>query len=725
MAANNLGELKALPSLQGLEATSIVNSVASIAASAFNTRIEAFTAQLAAAFLECSNEQNNSQKAHAAFHSFNLLKENRYAFYYVASERVEAALKESVQEFFGNKDTTLSAEMKGLSLVSFDEMDQKLSIGKASRSFENANADHLNSIGLRLAHLVKRDELPLSANPFRPEVFVGAMYEAWTEFEPDAETHPLFLPLISPALFVDLPAMYEAVNDALIARGVLPAVKDAYRIKKSNLVQEAMRDEQAQAKAAEVQAQLRKLLSPAHESAGPVSNPADIQQQVLQATAASNQLLGYLASLQKGMLEQQLLGAAGSMASNASILAEIKRKAPQGMLSRVDENAIDLLARVFDVVFADRHIPGEMKSLIGGLQVPVLKAALLDKEFFFEQSHPARQLIDLLTRSALAWDEQKGRDDPLYQAIEKNVERVQKDFDRQISVFAEVVSSIESVLREDEDQSSAALAEPISVAMRKEKVVQAKKAATHDVQMRIGTGEVVAFVETFLENKWVNVLTLAYSVKEQKPQVLESAVRTMDDLIWSVKPKITQPERKELIAKLPSMLAALNKWLDVIKLNDAERLQFFAELAECHASIVRAPLELTPERQIEIAMEVAKKAAERRREKEAQKKPEPVPDAYEQKVQRLERGTWFEFEQEDGGIKKVRLAWVSPLRSLYIFSTRDRKESFSLSAEELSACLRENRAMLVLAAGVVDRALAEAFAHDGANDPDIEAKSAA
>lgn len=139
-----------------------------------------------------------------------------------------------------------------------------------------------------------------------------------------------------------------------------------------------------------------------------------------------------------------------------------------------------------------------------------------------------------------------------------------------------------------------ALSVPITQALQQEKIAQATKAAKNDVALRIGTGELAAFVETFLEHKWVPVLTLVYSIQEKKPQAVESAVKAMDDLVWSVKPKITLEERKELIAKLPSMLAILNKWLNVVKLDDAARLQFFAELAKCHASIVRAPLELSP-----------------------------------------------------------------------------------------------------------------------------------
>jgi len=199
----------------------------------------------------------------------------------------------------------------------------------------------------------------------------------------------------------------------------------------------------------------------------------------------------------------------------------------------------------------------------------------------------------------------------------------------------------------------------------------------------------------------------------------------MDDLIWSVKPKITMAERKDLITRLPAMLAALNQWLNLLKWDDEERLKFFAELAECHASIVRAPLELSPQRQLEIAMEVAKQAAERRLQQRANAAPEPVPDDADKRVEHLERGVWMEFATAGGAWKRVKLAWVSPLRTLYIFSTGDRKEAFSLSAESLAQTLRKERARIVSTDQLVGRALAEALNSVGANDAQMETQSAA
>ena len=212
----------------------------------------------------------------------------------------------------------------------------------------------------------------------------------------------------------------------------------------------------------------------------------------------------------------------------------------------------------------------------------------------------------------MGWEQRKGPDDPLFQAMQRSVDRVGRDYEQELSVFTEAVNELEASIQAEEKAAAVAIAAPIAAALKQEKMAESNQLAKNAVALRIGTGEVIAVVEAFLEQRWTSVLTIAYSIEDDKPGAVNNATKTMDDLIWSVRPKLTPDDRKQLIAKLPGLLSALNKWLDVIKWQDADRLQFFAELAECHASIVRAPLEMSPERQVEIAMQVAQQAAERR-----------------------------------------------------------------------------------------------------------------
>jgi hypothetical protein len=469
-------------------------------------------------------------------------------------------------------------------------------------------------------------------------------------------------------------------------------------------------------------------------------------------TGARQPLMAYLAQLQKAV-PYESIGSLASTTGAAAVLPDapaatsakvfylpkIKESMPEGSLSRADESTIDLLSAVFDTVFHDQNISQEIRDLIRLLQIPVLKAALVDKNFFFQETHPARRLIDLLSR--MGWEQRKGPEDPLFQAMQRSVDRVGRDYDHELSVFTEAVDALEASIQIEERAAATAIAAPIAAALKAEKLAESNKLASNAVALRIGTGEVIAVIEAFLEQRWVSVLTVAYSVEDDKPGAVNNATKAMDELIWSVRPKLNAEDRKQLISKLPGLLASLNKWLDVIKWQDADRLQFFAELAECHASIVRAPLEMSAERRLEISVQVAQQAAERRlvlqAKAEAAEKAvaaarvsEPEAEAAEQEaaieVGGLTRGMWLEFAPAGSEeVRKVKLAWISPLRTLYIFSTASRQEAFSMSGEDLARRFREQTVQMVRSEGVVAIALSQALARNAVNDGAIDPPASA
>ncbi|MQA36592.1 DUF1631 family protein [Rugamonas aquatica] len=801
----------------------------------------------------------------------NQLRNRNFAFLHLASSTLEKALRREIAELSPTVKGAPRLSEQPLSLVPFEEMDNKVALGGVSKPFESLYSDQLQTLNVRLAFLLDRDILRVSQNPFRPEVFLVALQQAWVEFDTEADAAPLLQPLIKPGMFIELGPMLDALNLALQSKGVLPGSVDGYQGRKADKPKAAAPSRVRGNQAALAQ-QLRQFFAssdvagsvageivdniadglmqgvdlsipdlpmsalnsgavwvpkageqggagtgPAQAAvphgavphavgssgagvlmaagfaagaagvpavaaggfmpAGPVPGTAGVwvqgpaqglvpgalsneDAQRLSQIGAKQPLLAYLAQLQKAVPYESIgtLGAvagaaplpsshaadgtassatAGAAGGNVFYLPNIKASMPQGSLSRTDESTIDLLSAIFDTVFRDQNISQEIRDLIRFLQIPVLKAALVDKNFFFQEAHPARRLIDLLSR--MGWEQRKGPEDPLFQAMQRSVDRVGRDYDHELSVFTEAVNELEASIQAEERAAAAAIAEPVAAALKQEKMAESGKLARNAVALRIGTGEVIAVVEAFLEQRWVSVLTIAYSIEDDKPGAVNNATKTMDDLIWSVRPKLNADDRKQLIAKLPVLLSTLNKWLDIIKWQDADRLQFFAELAECHASIVRAPLEMSPERQLEISMQVAQQAAERRLELQAKaeaaaqaeaearalQQVDPQEEEAAIEVDSLTRGMWLEFEQEDGSSRKVKLAWISPLRTLYIFSTAARQEAFSMSGEQLAQRFREQSVQVVRSEGVVAVALSQALARNADNDASIDPPASA
>lgn len=687
------------------------------------SQLDAFSSRLSNAFLALSEQSMDSREANLSFNAGQLLKKNAYAFYHLSSAEIEKAFRQEVNALTspnqsGNKVSAVTDA--DLSLISYEEMDKKLALSRVSRTIELDSAEQYAALNMRMSHLLGRETLSIAQNPFRPDILLNALYSAWCEFDPEVGTHDLILPLLRADILFDVePILYE-INSALVKKGILPDLHDSYKIRRNkNKTVSPVSEEEAAAggvrhddHSPDIAQKLARYFSGAQNQQQTIrSNGNYSAQPGFTSNPAESRLFQHLAEFQQNLKLNQMMSGAGEVIRLSQMREQVADMATTG----VEKHTLDLLSQVFDNVFRNQAIPAPVKELISVLQVPVLKAALIDKEFFFKDQHPARRLIDLLSRYSLSLDQNKGAQDPLFQTMKRNVERVSQEFDQEIALFDEVVTDLESFIEKEEQANAQALEAPIKSAIRKEKIKQASIHANQEVAIRVGSGEVVAFVETFLESRWIKVLTLAYSVRDEKPHAVQDAIKTMDDLIWSVKPKFTLQDRQELLNRLPAILARLNKWLSLIKWEDADRVQFFAELSECHASIVRAPLELSPDRQLELAVEAAQQATERRLEKRAEAEKNATQeeqihdDEFVDIVHQLERGIWIEFTQENAQIVRVRLAWVSPMRSLYIFTASEKEKSFSVSAKNLEQAFREKRAQILQLDKVVDRALQEAL----------------
>ena len=88
---------------------------------------------------------------------------------------------------------------------------------------------------------------------------------------------------------------------------------------------------------------------------------------------------------------------------------------------------MDVIGFVFDYIFHDPSIPLRFRKIFDGLQVPILKAALLDPSIFTDKQNPARRLLDGLACAAIG-----AEDDEAYGAA-----------------FDKVASSIVAAIRDE------------------------------------------------------------------------------------------------------------------------------------------------------------------------------------------------------------------------------------------------------------------------------------
>ena len=59
-------------------------------------------------------------------------------------------------------------------------------------------------------------------------------------------------------------------------------------------------------------------------------------------------------------------------------------------------------------------------------------------------------------------------------------------------------------------------------------------------------------------------------------------------------------------------------------------------------------------------------------------------------------GAQMEFRELDGSVTLLKLTWISPHRSLYLMTNREKKRTLSIGGDDLVAALCEGRVRIVM-----------------------------
>ncbi len=653
-----------------------------------------------------------------------------------------------------------------LTLVDTLAMDESIVSGNIVRVVENLCHDELLEFNRAVGYLLGRPGLETATNPLAPSAIVHAFTEALRSIKGDQRIKYTILKELNQSSLGDINAIYADLNRHLESLHVVPRTHSSVPHRAAGRPGDRRpgadghpagpQPPEAAAAPAEVDmmAVLQRLASrgfgltrlrqpgtpggfqmPVSGDGGEMPLPS-IGQFGGPRILVTQELGDALSRLQQGESGFDVGGVpvqfAGVPEGMHNVLRDLQESPLGAKANQLEAMTIELVAMLFDFIFETKDLPDSMKVLIGRLQIPVLKAAMLDGAFFSKKSHPSRLMVNALAHAGIGWSPAMGTEDPLYKKVEQIVHRVLDEFADDVYLFDTLRKDLEAFLAEEEKSAETTIQSTAEEINQRDRQEIARMVARSEIEKRLEAQTVPNFLGSFLRDYWINVLAqLHLQGEESETWVL--GLTTLDDLVWSVQPKRTGDERRKLVAMLPNLLKRLHRGLQNVAWEPGEREQFMSNLVEAHAASVKPSLASVPMPTTAVA-EAAAAAAEEASAKgdsetaakaralaEAMAPAPPPPPAPEPAVEivqdhfaelaaSLERGMWIEFEGEDGQLAFAKLAWVSPLRGTYLFTNRQGQKAVSLTADELADRFRKDRARLVEAEPLVDRAFVSMMA---------------
>ena len=354
----------------------------------------------------------------------------------------------------------------------------------------------------------------------------------------------------------------------------------------------------------------------------------------------------------------------------------------------------DLLASIFDRIFDDAGLSASVKALLGRLQIPALKVAVLDTGVFTDAQHPLRVLIDRIALLGIQRGASLTEDDAFYKQLASIVETVQADYAAKLDVLGDALKKLDAVVAAEEAQTEAEQA-----TTRRELEQNEQNEAAHDAVARKIASLTNLYtypdaIYVFVTLDWRTVLIHDYRAGGEAGEHWQSSIATMDALLWSVTPEIALAERPQLMKLIAELPKRLNDGLDRAGVPETDRALFFKQLTTLHSIASRPPTRLPPQSpQITPAAEPPVLM------------PAVIAEPPAPTQPRLPQGQWIQLLLGEDTWHSCRLSWVSPRQETYIFKNYHTQSTLTITVDALDEKLKSGTARLVEGESLMQRSI--------------------
>jgi hypothetical protein len=336
-----------------------------------------------------------------------------------------------------------------------------------------------------------------------------------------------------------------------------------------------------------------------------------------------------------------------------------------------DADVIDLVGMIFEYMLNDESIPNVVKALLSRLHTPYLKIAILDKQFFTQEDHPVRQLLNTMADAGARYVVEDDLKRGIFPYMRAAVNRILDEFDDKMSVFAEVLAEFETRLEQMRHTAEVTEQRTREAASGQERLQHARQRTREVIGAGMQGKTLPPAIAQLLRQVWADKLMfilLRDREGEQSPY-WKLALRIADEIIWSTESRADEAERQAVRDRLPELQADLREGLERLAnfgSEDATRLYELIADSQCAAL---DPLQTQPGRQ-QTGSPVEWRADEAPIADAGDSVAawSPREEALQQQLGNIEFGTWFEFAAADGQPRqRLRLAWYTQVAGNYMF----------------------------------------------------------
>ena len=561
-------------------------------------------------------------------------------------------------------------------------------------------------------------------NPLRPENFVYALREAFSDCIPSDEARADVMGLAAGLMGTVLAQLYREVVDWLRAQGVESVTVTPLG---GNYGATATPAQNSVTRTLLTLDKLRRLLSGELDPRGTAVGSKDFTH-TIPASMEALEDLKLVEPMMRRLAERARqaapapMGPMGAMVDGSKAGNTASEALGGKALGRqLGEEVVRLM---LDNLQQDRRmLPGVRRSL-QAMEPVLLRLSAADPRFFSDKKHPARHFLDKITSRSLAFTSEDELGYAQFLQALHGAVQILVAGPGDGPAFLAVLGRMQTQWAHDEQQLRQRAEEAARSLLHAEQRHMLAQRLAQEFMERLDDKPLPDLVLNFLRGPWAQVVAESQLRGAEDAQEHEAYISLVDDLAWSVQLRLVRRNRARLVDMVPHMLVKLRQGLQRIHYPSEAITAFFNGLISIHEQAFDSgrasaaePAEPPPEQALAALRsddlwladnEAADSGFVRESDSllplvpDAPEIPEPMPaDAWS--ADTLGTGAWVDLAL-DGAWVRAQLTWASPHRTLFMF-TSSGGQAHSMSRRTMERLRTLEQIRLVSDGHVMDNAL--------------------
>jgi Protein of unknown function (DUF1631) len=248
-----------------------------------------------------------------------------------------------------------------------------------------------------------------------------------------------------------------------------------------------------------------------------------------------------------------------------NISADKTRSSHSSVVTGVAVGASSLVDLLFERINTDRLLPKPVKTALGRLRDLCKTIAVNEPDFIENIEHPLTQLLGLVADSGIHWVNNDGTE--YYQVFTKIDALVSQlltlsaaDTEQMHVLNDEFTDYVESLSRRQDGFERRAYEKVLG----EEKLLEAKLQVSNEVRMRTDQRDIPSVVLLLLLQPWSEYMSFVLLRYGTRSDSWAQALQTIDNVLWSFEPKITQSEMVKQREVQEELIISIERGLSTI-----------------------------------------------------------------------------------------------------------------------------------------------------------------